>query len=497
MEQVNISKDQKKLLVWCVFAFAIIVNIYLYVHIQCNFPHLLNDFESPYLEIAENMYEHGKYSFCDTEDCVPDATVLPVPPIIGYLVFLTFGVGNTALEVIRIILILSNFGIIILAYYIGKIFNYKIGCASAFLAAADLSMFCWANNFKPDMLYAFLSTLSIYFLVRFVKCKQSKKNIILASFFLGLSVLTKGGLYLLFYPIAVFLLVFLLFIKKESLMKSLYCVGLFVVIQLVFIMGWQMRNYHATGAYSYLSSKLGPVVMNSQVAGLIAYQEGISRNEARKIVRKKYLTEDIMKLDLHERGEFLKNLASKIILNSPLDYAIATLKQSPTLFVGTTPPDFLFSKKKREELYVILQLPLHDYIIRNDKSSLPMLSKRVPKYMGGLSSFPLLKKLWNSNHYSYIFLWSMIKSHILLIYLMTMVGSFLILKDKSDRWVLILMALIVVYYVAIIGIGPSASRVRCTLMPIFYFLSSYGLIWLGKVLQQFINNRANCKKLNP
>ena len=80
---------------------------------------------------------------------------------------------------------------------------------------------------------------------------------------------------------------------------------------------------------------------------------------------------------------------------------------------------------------------------------------------------------------------------------MTMVGSFLILKDKSDRWVLILMALIVVYYVAIIGIGPSASRVRCTLMPIFYFLSSYGLIWLGKVLQQFINNRANCKKLNP
>ena len=119
-----------------------------------------------------------------------------------------------------------------------------------------------------------------------------------------------------------------------------------------------------------------------------------------------------------------------------------------------------------------------------------MLSKRVPKYMGGLSSFPLLKKLWNSNRYTYIFLWSIIKSHILLIYLMTIIGSFLILKDKSDRWVLILMVLIIVYYVAILGIGPSASRVRSTLMPIFYFLSSYGLVWVGEVLRKYKKRRS-------
>jgi len=486
----SLIKDKKKIVIWCIFIYAIVINIYLYVHILNNFPHLLNDFESPYLSIAENLYKHGEYSFCFSEHCIPDTSILPVAPIIGYLVFLIFGVGNTALEVLRIILILSNFGIIILAYYIGKIFNYKIGCAAAFLAAADLSMFCWGNNFKSDMLYTFLSTLSIYFLVRFVKCKQSKKNIILASLFLGLAVLTKGGLYMLFPLIAGFLLVFLLFVKKESFVKSLYYVSLFVVIQIVFIMGWQMRNYHATGVYSFLSEKIGPIVMNSQVAGLIAYQEGISMNEARKIVRKKYITKDIMKLDIHERNEYLENIAFKIVLNSPLDYTVATLINSGPLFLGTTPPDFLFSKKKREELYEILQLTLYDYIIRNDESSLPMLSKRVPKYMGGLSSFPLLKKLWNSNRYTYIFLWSIIKSHILLIYLMTIIGSFLILKDKSDRWVLILMVLIIVYYVAILGIGPSASRVRSTLMPIFYFLSSYGLIWLGKVLQQFVKRRS-------
>ena len=497
MEQDNISKDQKKLLVWCVFAFAIIINIYLYVHILRNFPHLLNDFESPFLMIAENMYEHGKYTMpidvveaSDTGDYVPDTRNLPVAPIIGYLVFLIFGVGSTALEVLRIILILSNFGIIILVYHIGKIFNYKIGCAAAFLAAADLSMFCWGNNFKPDMLYAFLSTLSIYFLVRFVKCRQSKKNIILASFILGLAVLTKGALYLLFPLIAVFLLVFLLFIRRNSFSKSLYYVSLFVVIQLVFIMGWQTRNYHATGVYSFISTKVGATVFYWNIARLVVYQEGVSLAEARKILKEKYDTDDTMKLTDTERCKYLQKIAFKIILNSPLDYAIATLKYSPAFFVGTVPPDYLFTNQRREELFEEMGIKLHTEYSYVNNTSLPMVSKREASYLGALSSFPILKKLWNRNQYSYIFLWSMIKSHILLIYLMTIIGSFLILKDKSDRWVFVLMVLIVVYYVAIIGIGPVASRVRCTLMPIFYFLSSYGLIWLGKVLQQFVKRRS-------
>jgi small-conductance mechanosensitive channel len=124
-----------------------------------------------------------------------------------------------------------------------------------------------------------------------------------------------------------------------------------------------------------------------------------------------------------------------------------------------------------------------------------MLSKQVPKYMGPLSSSPLLKKLWNSNHYSYVFLWSIIKAHILLIYLMTIIGSFLIAKDKSDRWVLALMVLIIIYYVPITG-PETASRHRAVLMPIFYFLSSYGLVWLGMVLHQFTKRKVFSEKVS-
>jgi hypothetical protein len=72
---------------------------------------------------------------------------------------------------------------------------------------------------------------------------------------------------------------------------------------------------------------------------------------------------------------------------------------------------------------------------------------------------------------------------------MTFIGMFLISKDKSDRWVLVLMVLIITYNVAILGVGPVASRQRAVFMPILYFLSSYGLVWVGEVLHQFIKRR--------
>jgi 4-amino-4-deoxy-L-arabinose transferase-like glycosyltransferase len=331
-------------------------------------------------------------------------------------------------------------------------------------------MFCWSNNFKADMIYAFLFTLSIYFLVKFIKIKQSKKNIILASLFLGLAVLTKAGLYMLFPLIAGFLLVFLLFVKKESFVKCFYYVSLFVVIQLVFVMGWQMRNIHATGVMAF-SSHVGRIALfTKHVPLVLAHQDGISVEEARKRLREKYATEDIMKLDRAGRDAYFKNVAFKIILGSPLDSAFVYLRGSPQLFLGTTPPDFLFTKQKREELFETLQVKLYDihHYSRNDKSSLPMVSKRVPKYMGPSSSSLLLKKLWDSNHYSYIFMWSMIKAHILLIYLMTIIGSFLIAKEKSDRWILVLIVLIIAYYIPIVG-PDTASRHRAILMSFFYF----------------------------
>jgi hypothetical protein len=91
--------------------------------------------------------------------------------------------------------------------------------------------------------------------------------------------------------------------------------------------------------------------------------------------------------------------------------------------------------------------------------------------------------------YSYILLWGFIKAHLLIIYIMASIGIIVIFKEKSNRWVLLVMLLIPAYFVFTVGPAP-ASRHRAIIMPIFYFLSSYGLVWVGEVLRKYKKRRS-------
>ena len=489
MGKSSLLKDREGIIIWCIFVYAIVINVYLYIHILVNFPHLLNDFEMLYLVVSANLYKYGAYSFCVTTDCLPTLMILPVFTYIGNIVFLIFGLGEMAIEVIRIILILSNLGVIYITYRIGSLFNYKVGCVAAFLAASDLSMFCWANNFRPDMLYALLFALSLYFLVKFIKVKQSINNVILASFFLGLAALTKPGVYLLFCPLSVFLLFFLLRIKKIHLARRLCYIGMFVVIQAAFIGGWTARNYYTEGAWVFCS-QVGATTFFYHGAHLKAYQDGIPFREAQKKLHEEYETEKVKKLDVNERSVYYKGILTRMILSSPLDYFVVILKDFDFLFLGSPPPDYLFSKQRRKELFGVAGAELvYEKNVLSRRPSL-FFTRHVPSadHAGIGASLPFLKKLLDKGFYSYVVLWGFIKAHLLIIYIMTSIAIIVIFKEKSNRWVLLVMLLIPAYFVFTIGPAPS-SRHRAIIMPIFYFLSSYGLVWAGEALQKYKKRR--------
>ena len=485
-----VDKDRKKIAIWCIFISAIVINVYLYFHILDNFPHLLNDFEMLYLLVSANLYKYGAYSFCVTTDCLPTLMILPVFTYIGNIVFLIFGLGEMAIEVIRIILILSNLGIIYITYRIGSLFNYKVGCVAAFLAASDLSMFCWANNFRPDMLYVFLFALSLYFFIKFIKVNQSRKNIILASFFLGLAALTKPGAYLLFCPLSVFLLFFLLRIKRIPLAKGFCYIGMFVVIQAAFIGGWTARNYYTEGTWVFCS-QVGVIAFFYHGAHLKAYQDGIPFREAEKKMREEYETEKVKELDVNKRSVYYKGLLTRMILSSPLDYSVVILKYLDFLFLGSPPPDYLFSKQRREELFGVTGAKMnYEKEVLSKRPSL-FFTRQVPtaSHSGIGASQSTLKRLLGKGFYSYILLWGFIKAHLLIIYIMASIGIIVIFKEKSNRWVLLVMLLIPAYFVFTVGPAPS-SRHRAIIMPIFYFLSSYGLVWVGEVLRKYKKRRS-------
>jgi len=462
----------KNLFVLLFFFSVVVFNIYLYLHANIE----LNE-DRKWVKIGEHLYKYGVYSLGVIDPngyYIPTFYTPPIYPIICFVVFCVFGIDQMAYDVIQIISILMNFGIVYFTYRIGKLFSYKIGCVAALLAALDLSLFHWAYDYiVPDTILAFFSIISLFFLVKFIKDENSYKNLILSSLFLCIASWTKTSIFMLWLPLTVFLLVYLYMHKRTLTAKKIYLlISFFVIMQIVFWGGWKIRNYYVTG-YPEFSCQAGEVALFWNSPYLISYQEGVSFSEAARMIYEKYITDEEQKLAEGELDEgalnlYKLNIAKKIILESPVDYAVVILRRIPKLLLGSPPPDWLFNKEQSERIY--------------------------EKYSKVPSQLLALKELLAEGYIFYVFLWGFIKVHLFFVYFMSLVSIVVIFyKNRSDMWVLIGMLLIVIYFVTVSS-PPSHDRYRGPIMPIFYFLSGYGLIWLGKAFQQFINSRANLIK---
>ena len=439
-----------------ILIFMIISQAYLYSHVYRNSPDFAVTGERSFTIIAANLYSDGKYSLGERDsgnNLITTTWRTPVFPIIYYAIYTMVGVGETANEIVRIIFLLFNMATIYMVYRIGNIFNYYTGCTAALLAIFDLSSFSWANNYEyPDTMLAFLMTLFLYYIIKFVQVNNSYLYILLSSFFLGMAALTKPVAYLLSLAIVLFLLLYLHKRKRFNMRKMFMCIMLFMSFQVVFVGGWKIRNYYATGN-SDITSLQGQHLLFYNAAYLKAYQDGIPFVEASSGLSKKYLIiahrEGLSKADA---STYYSNTAKNIIMSSLKDYLIVVFKRVPKLLLNSPPPEFLYSRAGRDELRKELKI----------------------KDFGDIgSTVPALKILWFNGHFrSFVFLWGFIKGHLMLIYLMSLLGIILMFKNKHDKWILFLMLIILVYFIGLSS-PVSHDRYRAPIMPVFYFLSGY------------------------
>ena len=124
---------------------------------------------------------------------------------------------------------------------------------------------------------------------------------------------------------------------------------------MVFWGGWKIRNYYVTG-YPEFSCQAGEVALFWNSPYLISYQEGVSFSEAARMIYEKYITDEEQKLAEGELDEgalnlYKLNIGKKIILESPVDYAVVVLRRIPKLLLGSPPPDWLFNKEQSERIY--------------------------------------------------------------------------------------------------------------------------------------------------
>ena len=456
----------------------IISQAYLYSHVYRNFPDFAVTGERSFTIIAANLYSDGKYSFGERDssnNLITTSWRTPVFPLMYYVIYTMVGVGETANEIVRIIFLLFNAATIYMVYRIGNIFNYYIGCTAALLAIFDLSSFFWANNYEyPDTMLAFLMTLFIYYIIKFIQVNNSYLYILLSSFFLGMAALTKPVAYLLSLAIVLFLLLYLYKMKRFNMREMSMCIILFMSFQVVLVGGWKIRNYYATGN-SDITSAQGQHLLFYHAAYLKAYQDGISFTEATSGLHERYSTMAQREgLSIADASIYYSSTAKNIIICSLKDYLIVVFRRVPKLLLNSPPPEFLYSRAGRDELRKELKI----------------------KDFGDIgSTVPALKILWSNGDFkSFVFLWGFIKGHLMLIYLMSLLGIILMFKNKHDKWILFLMLIILVYFIGISS-PVSHDRYRAPIMPVFYFLSGYCVTCLLETVFLYTKKRIEgCKR---
>lgn len=431
--RLKLHLKQKKTIL-TIILFAICLNLFLYFYIMNTFPQFAYDGDTRWSAIGENLYKYGHYSYSPS-----DPPTMEAPPVFSYFYYALFSLsGNidTGYEFMRVILILMNIGIVIVTFYIGNYVNYKVGCISALLTACDLKLFRWANNYiVPDIFCAFFMVLSLFFLIKFLK-EMTIRSITICALMLGVAYMTRTGNYLLWIPISVFLAIYLFMGPNKhriQIKPKLINLSIFVMVPILLITGWKIRNYVSIGSFEF-SSQRGSVMMLN-VAFLKAYQKGTNVNEEERLLYEQYWAGKTWKNEGIRSSELTQEMMP-FILTSPIDYSIVVWKGiRRLLYEGDHWSDMLLAKQSVRNIVYHLSLLGFLFLLLDRQSHWVLLSlilyityifaTHSPSAMMKYSA-PIVPIIYILSAYALFFLWRYFRKLLL-------AGNHLKLRHRETR----------------------------------------------------------------
>lgn len=228
--------------------------------------------QADFAKLAQNIADHGVFSFADGSPFQPDNFRTPLFP---YLAALSYWLtGGLWLYLFFNILISAGLGLIVYELSRQIFTSRRLALVSGLVFSllpygAYLSTMVMADN-----LFAFFFILTLLFTVKFLKAPIDLKNLLWAGAFLALTTLTR--------PITQYFLVLIitgLFLLKAPWKNKLLWAGLLILVFLMVSSPWLIRNYILFGQLNF-SSLSGYHMFISWVGPYRAYFiDKISRDE--------------------------------------------------------------------------------------------------------------------------------------------------------------------------------------------------------------------------
>jgi len=204
----------------------------------------------------------------------------------GYPLFVSFinNIFNGSLwNVIIVQIILDSVSCVVIAIMAKSLFN-KGFFVAGILSAINLNMVILSATLLTDTLFLFLFILFLFSLLKYFQSERIEWLFLLVIF-LSLSTLVRAVSYYLL-PILLAVLVIWRIWKKDSILKILKLILLYLVIVGVFLGSIHHRNYQQYGSTAFVSQTgvaiLGWIVPATyQYSGQGNYQEGKQLSKAR------------------------------------------------------------------------------------------------------------------------------------------------------------------------------------------------------------------------
>ncbi|MDD2688634.1 MAG: glycosyltransferase family 39 protein [Candidatus Omnitrophica bacterium] len=240
----KLLKNERILLCWL---FLIALGIRLFIGIILFNPPVRADAHS-YEEMALSILSGRGLQI----DMHPTSIYMPLYPM--FLAAIYFVVGHHYLSIVVSQAILSAFMCIIIYFLAKRLFNKTIALLAGMLLCFDLGFIFIPRHFLSETLYSFLLLISMLFLVRFIQTYKTR-DILFAGLFLTLTTLTRSLIFLFPFFISVYLAKVLS--RKFGVKLALKKISLFILIFLLPLGIWVIRNYRVHHAFVPLTTLTG------------------------------------------------------------------------------------------------------------------------------------------------------------------------------------------------------------------------------------------------
>ena len=257
-----------------------------------------------------------------------------MPGTFWYFAFLQWLTNENLFLILMIQSLVDSFTCVLIFSCTGLI-NKKYELFAGFFAACSPTMVVISSQILSDTIFLFIFSCSLYFLLRFIRMKNSIYFLFLCALFLGMSAFIRAANFpLIFLSLPI---IFLIIISKNfSNKKSLICLSFFFLIALLPVSNRLFNNIIHNDTFS-LTSQAGSHIAYWMIPGILSVSEGMDRSSSLKYVKSRINKEGGLKGNSYLDSKIMLEVSKDIILGQSIYHlSYAWLKASALNIVSSS-----------------------------------------------------------------------------------------------------------------------------------------------------------------